>query len=273
MPVVAVNGTRLEYAEQGRGQPLVFVHGSLEDLRSWRQQVDPFSRCYRTVTYSRRYHYPNPWTGGGRDYSAALHAQDLAGLMDSLGLAPAHVVASSYGGYVALCLAAQRPELIRTLVLGEPPLMPWLQDAPGGASVAAAFEHYAWEPARLAFARGDLDQGVRMFLSGVLGKAVSGGPRPNGRSMLADNAPEMQAETLSADYFSPFTRQEAQRIQHPVLLIQGDDSPQLFRIIVDELARALPNVVRAVIPGTSHVMHLGNAEAYNETVLAFLAKN
>ena len=57
------------------GEPLVFVHGSLEDLRIWRRQVELFSAHYRVVTYSRRYHHPTPAPGAGDPaYTAALHA-------------------------------------------------------------------------------------------------------------------------------------------------------------------------------------------------------
>ena len=59
MAVVDVNGARLEYTDAGRGEPLIFVHGSLEDLRIWRRQVELFSAHYRVIAYSRRYHHPN----------------------------------------------------------------------------------------------------------------------------------------------------------------------------------------------------------------------
>ena len=44
MPNIEVNGTRLEYAEQGTGQPIVFVHGVLNDLRSWKDQIEGSAR-------------------------------------------------------------------------------------------------------------------------------------------------------------------------------------------------------------------------------------
>ena len=137
MAVVDVNGARLEYTDAGRGEPLVFVHGSLEDLRIWRRQVDLFSPCYRVIAYSRRYHHPNAAPGAGDPaYAASLHAADLAGLIEKLNLAPAHLVTSSFGGCVALALAVARPELVRSLVLAEPPLMPWLERIPGGVPLA-----------------------------------------------------------------------------------------------------------------------------------------
>ena len=89
MAVVDVNGARLEYIEAGRGEPLVFVHGSLEDLRIWRRQVELFSAHYRVIAYSRRYHHPNAAPGDGDPaYTASLHAADLADLIEKLDLAP-----------------------------------------------------------------------------------------------------------------------------------------------------------------------------------------
>ena len=147
MTIIEVNGARLEYVEMGVGDPLVFVHGSLGDLRIWRRQVKLFSARYRVIAYSRRYHHPNAAPGeGDPEYTAALHADDLARLIEKLNLGPAHLVTSSFGGCVALALAVTRPELVRSLVLAEPPLMPWLEHIPGGAPLAQAFYAEAWRP-------------------------------------------------------------------------------------------------------------------------------
>jgi non-heme chloroperoxidase len=270
MPSVEVNGTELAYVEQGAGEPVMLVHGSLEDMRSWRGQVQAFARHYRVIAYSRRYHYPNAAVRGGPDYSAALHAEDLAGLIVRQGAAPAHLVCSSFGGYVALYMAARRPELVRSLVLGEPPLMPWLADQPGGGPLAEHFLREAWEPARQAFERGDGEQGVAAFLNGVIGRDAFGALGRGARATLMDNAPALRAETEAEDYFSAFSCQEAGQIQRPVLLLQGETSPRMFHLILDELARCLPKAARATIPGASHAIHLGNPGAYNETVLRFL---
>ena len=104
MPVIQVDGTTLDYVERGDGDPVVLVHGTLSDHRSWRFQLDAFAERFRTIAYSRRYHYPNPCTGDESDYSAALHADDLAALMTELGLESAHVVGQSYNGLYHLQL-------------------------------------------------------------------------------------------------------------------------------------------------------------------------
>jgi pimeloyl-ACP methyl ester carboxylesterase len=273
MAVFDVDGVRLAYTEAGRGEPLVFVHGSLEDLRIWRRQVELFSAHYRVIAYSRRYHHPNAAPGAGDPtYTAALHASDLAGLIEMLKLAPAHLVTSSFGGCVALALAVARPELVRSLVLAEPPLMPWLEHISGGAPLAAAFYADAWRPAQLAFKDGDPEDGIRLFLDGVVGRGAFDRLSPSGRRMLLDNAAEMQAETSSPDIFPALTCADLAALDRAVLLLNGELSPRLFHLINAELARCLPRAIQAVIPQTSHAIHVGNPGAYHAAVVRFLAK-
>src|SRR5690606_23386351 len=81
MPGIQANGSVFEYRESGSGTPVVFVHGAVNDHRTWEGQIDSFSRRYRVVAYSRRFHYPNPWPGDDVSYSLSLHADDLAALI------------------------------------------------------------------------------------------------------------------------------------------------------------------------------------------------
>ena len=58
-PTVRVDGATLAYREQGDGEPVVLVHGSASDLRTWEQQVPAISESHRVIAYSRRYARPN----------------------------------------------------------------------------------------------------------------------------------------------------------------------------------------------------------------------
>ena len=76
-----INGTSLEYVEAGRRDPVVFVHGSASDYRTWSLQVDEIGRRYRAIAYSRRYHWPNEPIPESADYALAEHVNDLASFL------------------------------------------------------------------------------------------------------------------------------------------------------------------------------------------------
>lgn len=270
---VHVNGIDLAYVEEGQGESVLFVHGSLNDYRSWGPQLTPFSEHYRAVAYSRRYHWPNAQAGDGASYTITEHVADLAALIESLGLAPAHIVGSSYGALIALTLAAERPDLVRSLVLGEPPLLPWLARLPDGPALMETFLAAAREPSAQAFGRGEPEAGVRLFLDGVMGAGAFDRMPPEARAAFLDNAAEMRLETMAPldHYFPALTSNDVARVDVPTLLVQGEVSPQMFGRVTDELARVLPDAERAAIPAASHGMHRQNTEAFNAAVLAFLA--
>jgi pimeloyl-ACP methyl ester carboxylesterase len=127
----------------------VFVHGSLGDYRSWRGQENAFAQAYRVLVYSRRYHRPNPQVADTNQvYSPKVHAEDLAALLLTLDLAPAHIVGSSYGAYTAMALARDHPNLVRSLVLAEPPIISLLTVSEAGDAERRTFFLNVLDPAR-----------------------------------------------------------------------------------------------------------------------------
>src|SRR5215212_3074091 len=86
-----------------------------------------FFKKYRTISYSRRFAYPNKWIGNlAQDNTIEDNARDLAELIRKLELAPAHLVGASYGAFVALYCVSKNPELAKTMVLNEPPIFEFL---------------------------------------------------------------------------------------------------------------------------------------------------
>lgn len=266
---VRVNGTELAYVERGTGEPIVLVHGTLSDYRNWALQLDDFSNKYRVVAYSRRLHYPNSPQKSDTDYSALQHANDLGGLIEALKIAPSRVVGASYGAYVALNLAAEQPNKICSMALAEPPILPWLEYIPGGSPYYAEFKKNAWYSARRAFDNNSPEEGVKCFIDSVNGHAVFDSLSPSAKEKLMDNAPELSAETRSSQYFSTFSCADAGRIFAPTLILRGESSPDMFRLINDELANCLSNAEQTVIPHASHAMSSHNPNDFNLRVLSF----
>ena len=100
MATIDINGYGIEYHEQGNGEPLVLVHGSASDARTWNPQRDAFAERHRVITYSRRYHWPNEPIPEGRDYSMNEQVDDLQELLRSLDIAPTHLIGHSYGAFM-----------------------------------------------------------------------------------------------------------------------------------------------------------------------------
>ncbi len=264
-----VNGTILAYRIVGdTGTPVVFVHGSVADQGEWDRQIATFAQTHRVLVYSRRYHPPNLPTNDDQTYSPMLHAEDLAALLLQLDLAPAHVVGSSYGAYTALVLALEHPELVRSVVLGEPPIMPLLTRTPEGDALRRNYVATALDPARAAFSRRDSVGALTAFLRG---DGLAAAPS----AKLLTYAFELRREMLASreQYLPPLACADLGALHTGVLLVSGDRSPPVFHAITAELARCLQNDSTATIPGAGHAMHSANPAYYNQVVLRYIASH
>lgn len=273
MEHIKVNERDFGYIEQGQGDPVIMLHGTLGDYRSWELQMESFARSYRTISYSRRYHYPNKCSGDETDYSARLHAQDLSAFISALGLESAYIVGNSYGAYTAMFHAIDHPEQVRALVLSEPPVLPLLDRNEQGASLRKEFLEKIWIPAGEALHRGETEKGVKIFVDGVVTEGAFDSFPQEVQQLILNNACEFKAETSSSNFWTQFTCEDAARIKTPTLLLTGERSLKMLKLVVEELDHCLPNNELVTVPSSSHETASENPEAYNEIVLNFLAKH
>ena len=175
---VQVNNTRLHYLECGQGEPLVFVHGALGDLHFFQPQVQAFAASFRVIAYSRRFSPPNAPPKATDVNPPSIHVADLQALMKQLNAAPAHLVGNSGGAYIALALALDHPELVRSLVLGEPPVIPLLSRTSVGEDLRQSWVRSVIAPSREAFEGGDLEDGLRKFMDAICGTGCLDNPPP-----------------------------------------------------------------------------------------------
>jgi pimeloyl-ACP methyl ester carboxylesterase len=123
-----VNGARLYYEERGAGFPLVFIPGGSVDASHYAAVADRLADECRTVTFDRRGNGRSPRPSGWYATTIAEQADDVAGLIEVLGLAPCAVWAGSLGGVVLLELLIRRPGLVSAAIVHEPPLFGVLDD-------------------------------------------------------------------------------------------------------------------------------------------------
>ena len=282
MTTVTLDNFTLTTNEYGDGEIVLFVHGSASDARSWQGQVDFFRERARVVTYSRRYHHPNPPPGPTTVYDMRTHVDDLAALIAALGDKPLRLVGHSYGAYVALMYALREPRNIARLVLAEPPVIPLFTGFPPSAAgfantlftrpllafAIARFLAFGLRPAVAAVSKDDQAAAIAHFTRAVLGRSRARALTPARQEQVRANF--SKAELLSDRVFEPLDAQALSNLQLPVLLVTGARSPALFRRLSDGLADLLPSSVRIMIPGASHDMHEAAPAAFNPSVAAFL---
>jgi pimeloyl-ACP methyl ester carboxylesterase len=213
--VVVSGGIELHYVERGTGVPVVFVHGSLSDGGYWNDQLGPFAASgYHAIAYSRRYNPPNT-NIAHPGYSAATDADDLAGLIEKLQLGKVHVIGHSYGAFTALFLAVKHPELVRTLVLAEPPAVSLLtylpadQSAVGRATLADIQERMV-KPMKTAFQKGDRAAGLGAFMDFVLDDPHAWDNMPDAARLdTLNHAHEWDIMGPAANCFPTWTRKRS----------------------------------------------------------------
>ena len=269
---MSVNGADLVYLEQGQGAPVVFVHGAFSDHRAWEGQREAVAQRYRYIAPTQRYFGTAPWPDSGEKYSLATHADDLAVFIRDLRTGPVHVVGWSYGGAIALALAVQHPELVKSLFLHEPSLATFVTDA---ADVKAAGEDRRdmTAPAAGASKAGDTAGAVRLFFDGVNGQpGIFETLPPAAQSMFLDNA-----RTIPLLFAAPpppaISCAQLGQITVPVAIAKGELTRVSYRILADTASRCIPGSRLVIVSQGRHAAPAVIPAVFNEALLGFLKDN
>ena len=261
-------GLRMPYVERGAGPLVLFVHGSLCDYRYWQPQVAGLASRYRCVAVSLTHYWPLAGLAGAAPFSWSKHADELAQFLQKLGGESAHVVAHSRGGAVAFQFATRHPQYLRTLTLADPggPL-----SSPGQphAVLPDTVNALRAKAARL-IETGETEAGLQLFVDSVSRVGSWAKSTAAFRAMALDNAPTLPLQFQ--DPLPAYTREAAWSLRCPVLLIDGEKSPELFRRNVNMLEGWLPDVRRQTIRGASHGMNLAHPGAFNRHIDEFFSE-
>lgn len=253
------DGVVLHYIEAGRGPPVIFVHGSLSDYSYWHDQVEGFASRYHALAYSRRYDYPN--TNPARPgYSAVQDAEDLAALIERLRLGKVYIIGHSYGALTALILAIKHPRLVRAIVLAEPPVVSLLRDLPDeqatiGKTMYADIQAQMVRPMKAAFAIGDTDRGVGVFIDYVFGSPTAWSRMSaSDKAATLRDAREWDIMMTSGTLFPEVDPAAIRAIRVPVLVMSGGKSYPFLSYIDQELVRLIPDSRSILYPKAGHQM-------------------
>jgi len=279
----AVNGAELAYVTEGQGDLVVLVHGGVSDLRTWNHLVPKLGRRWKVIAYSRRYARPNENIPDGMDDPIQTHVDDLAALLRLNGPAPAHLIGHSWGGFIVLMTAIQYPELVRSLVMIEPPVLTLFIDfppkprqvlsmlakAPLAAFAILKLGGSVMGPAAKAFRRGDDKAAVEIFGRGVLGPARFDRLSPERYRQVWDNRKADKAQMLGRG-FPPLEAQQVAAVDVPALLLAGSESPAAFRRMSERLRELMPRARLDVVQGASHIVHEDAPDRTSEAIADFL---
>jgi pimeloyl-ACP methyl ester carboxylesterase len=235
------------------------VHGSWVDRRVWDAVLPSLVRSFDVVLYDRRGHSRSscpPGQGSVRD-----DVDDLAALIDLLGLTPAHVAGASWGGSITLRLAAAHPELLRSVAVHEPPFFDLLSDEamdwPELAELRARLAAVATrlESGDLEGAAGDYFDRVAMTNGGWAGLDAGQRQRLLANALTyLDQCRDPDALDIELEGLAAFSG--------PALVTYGDVRPPFFKRIVDLIVAVMPGARARLIPGTAHDPQVTHPDSY-----------
>lgn len=267
-----VNGFKLEYVEQGQGIPVIFLHGAFNDHRAYNPQREIVSKSYRFIAYDLRYHGRGEWPDDGHTYSPANHVSDLAAIISSLDSGPVHLVGGSYGAWIAVLLAVERPELVRSLTLREPAIYSLLVEAKATREIQD--RKAAFAAVLAAIKAGDNQQATKLFLDWAMNHGPGEFERQSelARAMILENARTLP-RTLSAPRPSPITCAKLGKLKIPTLIIGGADTRSYYAAIERIVNRCIDGSTLLIVANATHAVSSQQPKAFNEALLGFLSKH
>jgi pimeloyl-ACP methyl ester carboxylesterase len=227
---------------------VVLVHGSGGNADSAWASVQPLAARFTLVAPDRGGYPPNPPLAR---IDFEVQAEQLAPLLDD----GAHLVGHSYGGVIALLMAARRPDAVHSIAVSEPPAFGVARGNPEVERLVARLDEH--------FTRGPRD--LRAFLAGFLGLVGSTAKLP---SELAPEVEQVIRATMAErpPWEAQIPLAELAATAFPKLVISGAHDPA-FDAVCDVLQEHL-GAERAVLPGAGH--SVPRAPGYLERLEAFL---
>ena len=267
MPTTQIGAQTIYYDEYGAGHPLILIPGLGGSRLGWSKQIEPFSCKYRVINLDNR-----DAGSSGRSASAygiADMADDVAGLINNLGLGSTFVVGVSMGGFIAQHLTLRHPALVKKMVL--------VSTSAGGAGhVNPAPEIAALlvrDPSE------DIVMSVRRSQSMITGPGFAE-RHPEDIERAVEHAfklpmsPAAYQRQLNAamSHRLEGTRARLGEIRVPTLVIHGDSDPLVPYPNGQALAAEIPGAKFMTLPGVGHLPHIEATEVFNRAVMEFLGE-
>jgi 3-oxoadipate enol-lactonase len=240
--------------------PVVFSHSLATNLTMWDPQIEAVAERYRTLRYDIRGHGGTSVTPP--PYSLVVLADDLAGLLDVLGLDRIHLVGLSLGGMIAQVFALRHPDRLCSLVLCDtssrtPPDAHAMWDERIRAAQIEGMEQHV-EPTIERWFTPAFVQGHREVVDGV-------------RDMIRSTDPQGYAGCAAAVRGHDAVDRLGE-IQAPTLIMAGSEDSGMPLEVVERMRVAIPGAESVIIESARHLCSAEQPERFNEALLAFLGR-
>lgn len=264
---IAVDGADLFVADTGGdGEPIVFLHGFLFDGRQFEAPIAHLCDTYRCISID--------FPGQGRSqpsrhgYSIDTLAADMADVVEQLGLGPVHLVGLSMGGFAGMRLAANRPELLRSLTLVNTSAAPHARSKFPKQLVLAAIARVTGItlPPIVAGVEGEL------YGEEFLADPGSEEVRRVWRRRWADADRGALVATLLGLMRRADFRDRLPEIKVPTLVIAGVLDRSLPPLQSREIAELVPDATLVELAHAGHSSPIEDPEAFAAAMTGFLAR-
>jgi 3-oxoadipate enol-lactonase len=258
--VARARGIDVVYEDAGDGRPLVLLHGFPFNRSMWREQAEALASAYRIITPDLRGHGETTVTEGPATMEEM--ADDVAALLDELGVGRAVVGGLSMGGYVTLAFCRRHPERVAAVVLADTRPQPDNEDG---------------RRARERTAQRALEEGMAPIADDMLPKLLSQATlaeRPDlaarVRAMIVGNAPAGAAAALRGMALRRDQTDLLPSIDVPALVIVGSEDAITPPSEAETMRDRIEGSRLAVIEGAGHVSNVERPEEFDRALDAFL---
>lgn len=267
MPVAKIEGVDINYSDEGRGHPLILMHGFSSNLRSWDEQMPELTRKYRVVRYDCRGHGKSGSPSEPSAYSQEILVREALGLLDALGIEKAYMGGLSMGGNVALHMGLNHPDRTEAVIAA---------CTGSGSSKDDDFIERFREIAEM-LERGELER----FADALMSAPSFAGflrLRPDlvelQRKQLLENNTRGLANTIRGVQMtrpSIMTLGEKfKKLSVPTLILVGDEDIPCYEP-ANFMREHIPRSKLVVFPQTGHILNLERPADFNRHVMEFLS--
>jgi len=269
MQSLHVNGYDMPYLELGEGPPLVCVHGTLGDFRTWYAVLGPLSKKHRVISVSLRHFFPEHWDGVGDDYRMAQHVADVIAFIEQVDRRPVDLMGHSRGGHISFRVAQARPELVRRLVLAEPGGDLDVSLDPNAKPGAPSALSLRVGKSSAMVKSGDIEGALQNFCDGIDGDGAWRRLPATAKQQLRDNVFTLIGQIH--ENREPYSKADARAIQAPTLFVGGADTGGYLPAITQALAPEVFGAKTVLIEGCRHWMFEQAPEEFCRIVMEHLA--